>query len=139
MDPFDKHDDLSEQELDDLLKKWKTPGAPPHIRASVFPRPVGWWRGFWKTSLRIPIPAASCLVLLAAALFGWQASRAPRVIVTTKTVEVPVVKERVIAQTVYRYRTVRAVAPAEGPGRERFQFVPELRPRIIHAGSGQSE
>jgi hypothetical protein len=138
MDPFDKNDELSEQELDDLLKKWKTPGAPPHIRAAVFPRPQSWWRGFWKTSLRIPVPAAACLVLLAA-LFGWQASRSPRVIVTTKTVEVPVVTERVITQTVYRQRTVRAAAPVEDPGRERFQFVPELRPRIIPAGSEQNE
>lgn len=124
MEPFDS-DELSDAELDQLLKKWEAPPAPARLRAAVFPetaRPA--WRRFWSASLRIPLPAAAALSC-ALALGAWQARKPPAVreIVRTQRVEVPVWKDRVVVKTVYRDR------PAPAP--QILKPVAELRPRII--------
>jgi hypothetical protein len=124
MDPFDR-DELSDAELDNLLKKWETPVAPARLRAAIFPqesRP--WWRRAWSASFRIPVPVAAALAV-AMALGAWQGRRpgTPRESVRAERVEVPVWKERVVVKTVYRYRAA--------PAAQSLRPVAELRPRII--------
>jgi hypothetical protein len=129
MEPFEQ-DELSEQELNGLLREWKAPEAPARLRAAVFsgpPRP--WWQRLWRTSIHIPVPVACCLVLLLA-VAAWRGSSrpAPRVIVRTERVEIPVVQDRVVTKTVYRDRL---------PSNQ-LQPVAELRPRIIRRGHVQN-
>lgn len=77
MEPFE-HDELSPQELDDLLKEWQAPAPPPHLRAALFPEgPRSWWRRAWTTSIRVPLPVACCLALLFAAAAWRVAQTAP--------------------------------------------------------------
>ena len=58
MDPFE-HDELSDSELDSLLKKWEAPAAPGRLRAAVFAEEAQpWWRRAWSASFRVPLPVA---------------------------------------------------------------------------------
>jgi hypothetical protein len=133
MEPYDR-EPLTDQELDAALREWDAPGAPARLRAAVFGAPQPWWRRFWTFSIRIPLPVACALVLvLAAAAFAfWQRpapvplkAAPPQVIVETKTVEVPVVKVRVV----YRDRPQTFTA---------WKPVAELRPRIIRSGQHEN-
>ena len=135
MEPLDK-DELSDRDLDDLLKVWKSPKPPARLRAAVFPEPPRpWWRNLWGASIRLPVPLV-CGLTLVLALAGWQWSAriAPRVVIKTERVEVPVVKE----QVVYRDRIVHAPASTQGPDANRLQPVAELRPRIIRRTDAQN-
>lgn len=130
MEPFDR-DELSDSELDNLLKKWDVPPAPGRLRAAVFPeQSAPWWRRPWNASLRIPVPVAAALAI-ALALGAWQWRRPappPRELVRTVRVEVPVWKERVVVRTEYRDR----LAPVQT-----LRPVAELRPRIIRTPDEQ--
>lgn len=71
MEPFE-HDELSPQELDDLLKQWQAPSPPPHLRAALFPQePLPWWKRLWTISIRVPLPVACCLAILFA-IAAWR-------------------------------------------------------------------
>ena len=133
MEPFE-HEELTDRELSGLLREWKAPAAPARLRSAVFgpaaagEGPLAWWRRFWSLSIRVPAPVAFAALLMAAAAAwaGWRRPgpippRPTRVIVETKTVEVPVVRERVV----YRDRS----QPYSG-----WRPVAELRPRIIRSG-----
>jgi hypothetical protein len=63
--------ELTNPELDALLKEWRTPMAPSPLRSAVFPsRSVPWYR-HWLRSIHIPIPIAVVMGVLL--LFsGWQ-------------------------------------------------------------------
>jgi hypothetical protein len=65
VEPFD--DELSQQELDELLKEWQTPPAPRHLRQALFPAASPWWRRIWTKSIRVPLPVACALAVLFAA------------------------------------------------------------------------
>jgi hypothetical protein len=124
MEPFDR-DELSDSELDNLLKKWEVPPAPARLRAAIFPEePKPKWQRLWSASFRVPLPVAAALAI-ALALAAWQARRpgAPPEVVRTERVEVPVLQERVVTRTVYRYRVA--------PSAQMLKPVAELRPRII--------
>ena len=140
MEPLDRNDNLSDRELDGMLREWRTTAAPASIRAAVFPQRTQWWRGFWRTSFRVPLPVACCLMLLLSAAVAWQALRPPRTVEkireVVREVQVPVIRDRVVERTVYRDRIVREAAPA--PAGE-FQFVRELRPRIERAPVAENE
>ena len=125
MEPSDKNQ-LSDQELDELLRKWKAPEAPVRLRAALFGVPEPWWRRVWSASLRVTLPAA-CALMAALSMAGWRVSRpaAPRVVTQTERVEVPVVQERVVTRTVYR------AAPQCNPAAGGLEPVSALRPRII--------
>ena len=56
-DPFD------DQELHAMLQEWKTPDLASHLRAALFPQ-MPWWRRLLQAEIRIPVPAAACLVVL---------------------------------------------------------------------------
>ncbi len=98
MEPFDK-DPLSDQELDELLPEWKAPAAPARLKAAIFPERRRWWRQLWSASIRLPLPAAACLALALVGVAMWQSMRAPRVVIQTRTVEVPVVRDREVVVT----------------------------------------
>jgi hypothetical protein len=124
MEPFE-HDELSDSELDSLLKKWEAPPAPARLRAAIFPEEArSKWRRFWGASFRVPLPVAGALAIaLALGAWQWRKPGAPRELVRTERVEVPVWKERVIVRTVVRYRAA--------PPLQTLRPVAELRPRII--------
>ena len=124
MEPFEK-DELTDGELDALLPQWKAPSAPARLRSAVFgERRTPWWGRMWSASIRVPAPVA-CGLLVVAGLAGVAMLRAPRVVVRTERVEVPVVQERVV------YRDRPAVAEAA------WKPVRELRPRIIRGSNEQ--
>src|SRR5258708_3615487 len=133
MEPYDD-EELTDRELDGLLREWKAPRAPAHLRSAVFSARGAWWRRMWTTSFRVPVPVAVCLTALLA-IGGWWLTRptAPRVIVRTEVrterVEVPVVTERVVPKVVYRDRTTVA-RPITF---QNLRPVAELRPRIIRS------
>ena len=125
---------LDDRELDAVLREWNVPGAPAGLRAAVFGPAAPWWRRFWTLSIRVPLPVACALMLLlAGTVFAvWRRPAPvplkpapPQVIVETKTVEVPVVKERVV----YRDRPRASTA---------WKPVAELRPRIIRSGQHEN-
>jgi hypothetical protein len=133
MEPYDR-EPLTDRELDAALREWDAPAVPARLRAAVFGTPQPWWRRSWTLSIRIPLPVACALVLvLAAAAFAvWRRPvpvplkpPPPQVIVETKTVEVPVVQERVV----YRNRPQPSTA---------WKPVAELRPRIIRSGQREN-
>jgi hypothetical protein len=78
---MEEHDqpELTDPELDALLKEWRTPGAPSRrLRAAVFQgHSAVWYRGWLGRSIRIPVPVAVILcVLLVFAGWQWGARRA---------------------------------------------------------------
>ena len=89
----DKEQELTDSELDALLREWKTPPLAARLRAKLFAAPrADWWHRFWGASIRIPIPAAACiLVLLALGAWRWltPGTQLGRVIVKQQRVEVP--------------------------------------------------
>ena len=67
-----ENDELTDLELNRLLREWSTPAAPPRLRSALFPRREPWWR----VSVRIPVPALCVLVLLIG-LVVWRRSVPP--------------------------------------------------------------
>lgn len=64
--------ELTDSELDALLREWKTPLAPPGLRSSLFPaRAMPWHRRLFGASIRIPVPLAAALCVLLV-LSGWR-------------------------------------------------------------------
>lgn len=132
MERFEK-DELPDRELNAMLQQWRTPQAPARLRQAVFPKQSRpWWLRLWATSIRVPLPVA-CALLLAVALGASLWPRpvpAPRIIVKTERVEVPVIQERIVTPTVNRGRKV------ESP--QAWRPVAELRPRIIRSHHDQN-
>ncbi len=93
------------------------------------------WTRLRTGSIPVPIPAA-ILALILAALGAWRVfiPAAPRVIVRTERVEVPVVTERLVPQIIYRTRVVNAAPKAFGPDAQELRPVSELRPVFIRRG-----
>jgi hypothetical protein len=115
MEPIEPNE-LNDHELSQMLREWEAPEPPDRLRGAIFgERPNPWWRRMWR--VRVPLPVA-CALLLVVGLVVWRWM--PRVVVQTKTVEVPVVQERIV------YRD-RAAVPAG------WRPVAELRPRIIRS------
>jgi len=133
MEPFEQ-DELSDRELDDLLRKWESPAAPARLRAAVFPETARpWWQHLWHTSIRIPVPAGLAFAAMCAmAIWRWPAP-APRVVTKTERVEVPVIQERIVNRTVYRDRI-----PEQQTDNHKLRPVAELRPVIIRRENVQN-
>ena len=104
--------ELTDPELDALLKEWTTPVAPSRrLRAAVFQGNSAPWYGRWLgRSVRIPVPIAvvSCILLV---LSGWQWGAR---------------KERARADSVPSLVSTAPTFTFQG-----FSPVAELRPRII--------
>lgn len=110
-----EHDEqqLSDGELDAVLRAWQVPDAPAAIRQRVFAgreeRP--WWR-FFVGSIRVPVPVAVCLVVMIVA--GFVVTSRPRVV----------------------YREV--LVPLSSVTFQGLQPVTELRPRIIRRSHAEN-
>ena len=60
---------MDDQELNRLLREWRAPDAPPHLRA---PRvPVSWLRWLVGGTIRVPVPVALTALLVGVAWVGW--------------------------------------------------------------------
>ena len=114
MEPLE-NSELPERELDGLLQEWRTPRAPERLRRSVFPGGEPWWRGFWHTSIHLPLPVA-CGLLIVVLVMVWQRQmpRAPA-------------PSGAIPSSGTRY----------GAQIPRFEAVRELQPRIIKEQDAQ--
>jgi hypothetical protein len=100
---------LEDQELNAMLRQWRTPEASGQIRERLFPRRAPWWQRFWQVQIRIPLPVAICAaLLLAVGLWRWTAPR--------PAVELPRAEGGRTAEVL----TFRELTP-----------VRELKPRII--------
>ena len=63
---------MDDRELNQLLREWKAPDAPPHLRPR---RARGSWLGWLVTgAIRVPVPVALAALVLAA---FWTASTRP--------------------------------------------------------------
>ena len=61
----DRHP-LNDNELDDLLRQWKAPGAPESLEQKFFPPAARtpWWRWLWSGTIRVPVPLGLTAVIL---------------------------------------------------------------------------
>jgi quercetin dioxygenase-like cupin family protein len=60
---------MDDRELNQLLHEWKAPDAPPSLRP---PRaPGSWLRWLVTGTIRVPVPVALGVLVLAVALVGW--------------------------------------------------------------------
>lgn len=138
MEPFER-DELTQGELDRLLKEWAAPSAPARLRAGVFGESrAPWWRRLWTWSIPVPLPIACVLALLmVAAVWRGVKPRVPQVVVKTERIEVPVVQDRVITKYVYQKKPAAKTAV---PGFEinGLKPVAALRPRIIRSGDAKN-
>jgi len=127
----------ADAELTALLRAWEAPppGADARarlladFRASAPPAPL--WRRALAAELRVPLPVAACAALaLIASLFALGARGRTRAAAAeakttpppeVKFIEVPVVRERVVTQTVYVEKKGRGglrLSPSQSPPRE---------------------
>ena len=89
MEPLESNE-LPEQDLDRLLREWKSPPVPAGLAERVrgrlaiggsvgaSPTADSWWGRFWNISIRIPLPVACCLAILLA-VFAWRWKPSPEV------------------------------------------------------------
>jgi hypothetical protein len=132
----------AEEELKSLLGQWQAPSAPRSLdqrilvayRAQIVRS--SFWRRLLTSSISLPVPAAAALavilVLGAAALMRQGSApepQAPTIVERTRTVEVPVVQERVVPRIIYRER--RPVLAS--------QTKPSLAPESISLAMGGEE
>ncbi len=106
--------------LKELLDTWQPPPISRALDERVFASfqaefaRAPWWRRFFTASIRIPVPAFAAACLLAVAGFAVFASKikipasqpvslAPQITTVTKTetVEVPIIKEKIVTKIVY--------------------------------------
>jgi hypothetical protein len=57
---------LDDNELNQLLRKWDAPAAPPTLERRVFSARRTWWSWLWSGSIRVPVPVAIAAVVLIA-------------------------------------------------------------------------
>jgi hypothetical protein len=115
-----------EREFKALLDKWQVSASSRSLdqrvllayRAQTARRSL--WRRMLTASIPLPVPAAAVLAVIlvwgATALLRQRpapAPQAPAIVERTRTVEVPVVQERVVLRVVYRERKR---VPAAGTG-----------------------
>jgi hypothetical protein len=124
MEPFEK-DELTDRELDQVLTQWKAPSAPARLRAAVFgEHRAPWWRRFWTVSIRVPLPVACALMVVAVLAIG-ALLREPRVVVRTERIYTPLPAD---------------MRQDGGPGtvsNAAWRPVRELRPRVIRGSDVQ--
>ena len=82
---------MDDRELNQLLRQWQAPDAPPHLRPPARPPREPWWRWFVSGTIRIPVPLGVAAAALLATV--WIYSSAPRepVVETHPDISQPVV------------------------------------------------
>ncbi len=71
---------LSENELNDLLRRWQAPAAPPSLAAKILPRRSPWWRWIFAGTIRIPVPVGLALLALLAIVLLYRPQPRPAAI-----------------------------------------------------------
>jgi hypothetical protein len=134
-----EEDRLSLDELDVVLREWKSPAAPARLRAAVFPQQRPWWMRPWSVSVRVPLPVACALALAIGAVFWRLSGRAPvppapppQAVVRTERVEVPVVRDQESTKYVYVQSQTVALTFNE------LRPVSDLRPKIHRSGDAKN-
>jgi len=81
------------------------------------------WRGFFATSVRIPVPFAAVLLVVCGLSIAFaihsRRTAATEPLIVTKTIEVPVTTERVVTRVVYRDRNRAIPMRVAAPGQNR--------------------
>ena len=54
---------LDEDELNQLLRQWEAPAAPPTLRQRVFPEQKSLWAWLLKGEIRVPVPAVAAAII----------------------------------------------------------------------------
>lgn len=106
-----------EKEFQSLLDQWQAPSSSLSLDQRVLisyraqTTRLSSWRRLLTSSISLPVPVAAALavifVLGAAALMRQRPApepQAPTIVERTRTVEVPVVQERIVQRIVYRER-----------------------------------
>ncbi|HZI51993.1 MAG TPA: hypothetical protein VFE29_09230 [Terriglobia bacterium] len=57
---------LDDKELNELLQRWKAPGAPASLRKRLAPKSPSLWHWLLKGSIRIPVPVGLVAIVLLA-------------------------------------------------------------------------
>ena len=57
---------MDDRELNQLLREWKAPDAPPHLQRPERPVRKAWWNWLLTGSIRIPVPVGVVAALVAA-------------------------------------------------------------------------
>jgi len=103
---------LNDKELNQLLREWQAPAAPPTLARRMPPPRLRWWRWLWSGSIRMPVPVG-ITALAALALFFY--FRPPR--------PAPALQSVVTKPGVVQPRGTVSLAD--------FQPVKQLEPRVI--------
>ena len=132
-----------EKELRSLLQEWQVPSISSSFEERVLTARRSWWRFFLTGYVRVPVPIVCCIFLLLMGAEMWRWTRpaptgAPRVVIKTERMEVPVVRERIVTKVVYKNRPNLAETPEHGLTFLQLKPVGELRPRIIRGGHDQN-
>ena len=85
MEPMDDRD------LNQLLRQWQAPDAPPHLRLPSPPTREPWWRWFVTGTIRIPVPVGLAAVALLATAWMYSAATLREPMVETPPTVQPVV------------------------------------------------
>ena len=133
---------LDDDRLNEILDAWQAKAAPDALtdRMRELYRRSRAARSFWgwliAGQLRVPVPAlaAALAVVCGLSIVAWRGMRAVppapqvKVVVETRTVEVPVIRERVVERTVYKDRPAAPDRTNSG-----FRFVTALTPTITRS------
>jgi hypothetical protein len=148
---------LEDGELNRLLASWQTPETPGGLDQRVLASYRGHfnrgrlWRRWLMGSIRIPVPIAAVALLSLCATSFLAARKAtdvstvnPPPAVPTKTVYVPVVKEKIVTRVVYK--KTGAQKPKEGPAPispppridlANFRPINDIKIIVIHGGNDE--
>jgi hypothetical protein len=82
---------MDDRELNQVLRQWKAPDAPSHLRPPAPPTREPWWRWFVAGTIRVPVPVGLALVALLAAVWMYSITRREPVVGTPPSGNQPVV------------------------------------------------
>ena len=77
---------LDDNELNQLLRRWKAPPAPPSLRARIFPPQKSSWRWLLTGTIRVPVPIVVAIAVLLAFLIQYVRPASPPRVVQSPTV-----------------------------------------------------
>ena len=71
---------LDEKELNELLRTWEAPSAPPSLKRRIFRPRKSWWRWLWSGTIRVPVPVGlAVVVLIGLWIYSWKPLATPSV------------------------------------------------------------
>ena len=66
---------LDDRELNQVLREWKAPSAPPHLLPPRQPSRQSWWRWLMTGTIRIPVPVGLAAAIAIVAILIYSGSR----------------------------------------------------------------